>query len=271
MRLKNIFTQSHALKCTVYGLFLMQRCTFTFYYTPILGVDRYCTMLQFSILIHNEWGLIQNLNIMKKVLRKVVKTFKQLADAKLFTFAQNVTTSMANAVAVFPTPVPMLADINTALGNYVELLQLAADRSKAQVVLKNQAKQALLVLLSQLADYVNLAGQGDEGVLVQSGFDLNKVPQPVSLKAPTRVVVLDGGNSGELVLKFKSVTGASSYLFQYTTDTLLADTSWVSIASTTTSYTFSGLTKGATYYCRAVAVGSNQQLMNSIVVNRVSQ
>src|SRR6185437_6785654 len=126
---------------------------------------------------------------MKKFLRKVVKSFKKLADAKLLTFAQNVTTSMANAVAVFPTPVPTLTDINTALGNYAELLQLAADRSKVQVVLKNQAKQALLALLSQLADYVNLTAQGDEGILVQSGIDLNKVPQPVSLKAPTRVVL----------------------------------------------------------------------------------
>jgi len=208
---------------------------------------------------------------MKKFLRKVVKTFKQLADAKLLTFAQNVTTSMANAVVVYPTPVPTLADVNTVLGNYAELLQLAADRSKVQVVLKNQAKRDLLVLLSQLADYVNLTGQGDEGVLVKSGFILNKVPQPVSLKAPTRVLVLDGGNSGELVLKFKSVTGASSYLFQYTTDATLAEESWVSIPATTTSYTFTGLTKGSTYYCRAIAVGSNQQLMNSIVVNRVSQ
>ena len=208
---------------------------------------------------------------MKKFLRKVVKTFKQLADAKLLTFAQNVTTSMANAVVVYPTPVPTLADVNTVLGNYAELLQLAADRSKVQVVLKNQAKRDLLVLLSQLADYVNLTGQGDEGVLVKSGFILNKVPQPVSLKAPTRVLVLDGGNSGELVLKFKSVTGASCYLFQYTTDAMLSEESWVSIPATTTSYTFTGLTKGRTYYCRAVAVGSNQQLMNSIVVNRVSQ
>jgi hypothetical protein len=208
---------------------------------------------------------------MKKFLRKVVKTFKQLADAKLLTFAQNVTTSMAKAVAVYPTPVPTLADVNTALDNYAGLLQLAADRSKVQVVLKNQAKRDLLVLMSQLADYVNLTGQGDEGVLVKSGFVLNKVPQPVSLKAPTRVVVLDGGNSGELVLKFKSVTGASSYLFQYTTDATLAEESWVSIPATTTSYTFTGLIKGSTYYCRTVAVGSNQQLMNSIVVNRVSQ
>ena len=208
---------------------------------------------------------------MKNLLRKVVKTFKQFADAKLFTFAQNVTTSMANAVAVFPTPTPTLADVNTAIGNYVELLQLAADRSKSQVMLKNQAKQALLALLSDLADYVNFTGRGDGGVLVLSGFDLNKIPQPVSLKAPTRVVLLDGGNSGELLLKFKSVTGASSYLFQYTTDAALAEGSWVSIAATTTSYTFTGLTKGSTYYCRAVSVGTNQQQMISIVVNRVSQ
>jgi hypothetical protein len=232
------------------------------------GIVPYCN-LAFSFTTNG--ALSKNLNFMKKLLRKVVKAFKQLADAKLLTFAQNVTASMGNAVAVFPTPAPALADINTAIGNYAELLQLAADRSKSQVMLKNQAKQALLALLSQLADYVNLTGQGDGGVLVQSGFDLNKVPQPVSLKAPTRVMVLDGGNSGELVLKFKSVTGASSYLFQYTTDATLAEAGWVSIASTTTSYTFSDLTKGATYYCKAVAVGSNQQLMNSIVVNRVSQ
>lgn len=208
---------------------------------------------------------------MKKLLRKVVKAFKQFADAKLLTFAQNVTTCMANAVDVFPTPAPALADVNTAIGNYAELLQLAADRSKVQVALKNQAKRSLVALLSQLTDYVNLTGQGNEAILVQSGLDLNKVPQPVSLKAPTRVMLLDGGNSGQLLLKFKSVTGAASYLFQYTTDATLAEGSWVSIAATGTSYTFSGLTKGSTYYCRAVSVGSNQQLMKSIVVNRVSQ
>lgn len=208
---------------------------------------------------------------MKKFLRKVVKSFKQLADAKLLMFAQNVTTSMANAVSVFPAPTPPLADINNAIATYAGLLQLAADRDRVQVVLKNQTKQALLLMLSQLADYVNLAAQGDEGVLVQSGFNLNKVPQPVNMKAPTGIALLDGGNSGELFLKFKKVSGASSYLFQYTNDTLLAEESWVSIPATTTSYTFTGLTKGATYYCRAVAVGGNQQLMNSIVVNRVSQ
>ena len=65
--------------------------------------------------------------------------------------------------------------------------------------------------------------------------------------------------------------GASSYLHQYTTDALLPEDGWVSIASTTTTFTFKGLTRGVTYYVRSIAIGRNNQLKNSIVVNRVSQ
>jgi hypothetical protein len=43
---------------------------------------------------------------MKKFIRRVIKSFKKLTDANLFTFGQNVTASMAAAVATFPTPVP---------------------------------------------------------------------------------------------------------------------------------------------------------------------
>ena len=208
---------------------------------------------------------------MKKFIRKAIKSFKQLSDAKFLTFAQNVTASMAAAVSVFPTPTPALAGINTLITEYAGFLQSSASRDKVQVQFKNQAKASLILMLSQLADYVNLTAQGEAAILAQSGFDLNKVPEPITLKAPSRVILTDGGNSGEMVLKFRSVRGASSYLFQYTSDTTLGANSWVTIPATTTSYTFSGLTKGTTYYCRAVAVGANQQLMNSIVVNRVSQ
>ena len=208
---------------------------------------------------------------MKKFLRKVVKSFKILSDSKLLTFGQNVVVSVGNAISVFPAPSPALADISTELATYGGLLQSSAARDKVQIALKNQSKSALITMLSQLADYINLTAQGDDAILAQSGYELDKIPEPIKMKAPEGVMLLDGGNSGELVLKFKSVAGASSYLFQYTTDQLLGDSSWVSIPATTTSYTFSGLAKGTTYHCRAIAVGANQQIMNSIVVNRVSQ
>jgi Fibronectin type III domain len=207
---------------------------------------------------------------MKKFIRRVVKSFKKLTDANLLTFGQNVTASMAAAVTTFPTPVPALANINDELGNYEELLQTSASRDKVQVQLKNISKFALMQMLSQLADYVNTTTT-DSADLARSGFELNKLPQPITITPPENPVLTDGDGSGELVFKFKAVKGASSYLFQYTSDATMQENSWVSNPATTTSYTFTGLTKGTTYYCRVMAVGSNQQVKSSIVLNRISQ
>ena len=82
---------------------------------------------------------------------------------------------------------------------------------------------------------------------------------------------MDGDGTGKLVFKFKAVKGASSYLFQYTSDATLQENSWASFPATTTSFTFTGLTKGTTYYCRVMAVGANRQVKSSIVLNRISQ
>jgi hypothetical protein len=207
---------------------------------------------------------------MKKFFRRVIKTFKKLADAKLLTFAENVTTSMAQAVTTFPNPVPALLNINEEIATYSELIQTSASRDKVQVQLKNKSKYALLVMLSQLADYVNTTTT-DSAELARSGFELNKMRQPITIKAPHGLLLSDGSNSGEVILKFKRVKGAYSYLFQYTADAALTETSWISIPATTTSYTFTGLAKGTTYYFRVLAVGCNRQIINSIVLNRVSQ
>lgn len=208
---------------------------------------------------------------MKNYFRKVVKAFKLLPDSKFLTFGQGVTTAMSGSVTQFPNPTPPLAVINTELDTYSGLLQACVSRDKVQVALKNQSKLKLSDMLSELADYVNLSAQGDVVLLTMTGFDLNKVPEPITLGVPTGLSLTDGDNSGQLTMRFKGVPGAMSYIFQYTTDALLGDSSWVSVPATTTSYTFTGLIKGATYYCRVVAVGSYQQVNNSDVVNRISQ
>ncbi|MDP4283721.1 MAG: hypothetical protein Q8891_04820 [Bacteroidota bacterium] len=209
--------------------------------------------------------------MMKKHLRQAVKNFKRLPDSKLLVFGQNVTVSMAIAVNSFPNPIPALADINAVLIEYTSLLQLATSRNRVQIALKNQCRQTLIGMLSLLVDYTNLVAQGNPAMLAQSGFDLSKIPEPIWITEPTYLALKDGSNSGELTLHCKQVRGALSYLFQYTSDTQLSEESWVSIAATTVSYTFKNLTRGTTYYCRVVAIGANKQMVNSIVVNRVSQ
>ena len=207
---------------------------------------------------------------MKKFIRRVVKTFKKLTDANLLTFGQNVTVSMAAAVAKFPNPVPSLVDINSELVKYADLLQTSASRDKVQIQLKNISKFALNQMLTQLADYVNTTTT-DSAALASTGFELNRMPQPRTISAPENPVLTDGAGCGELYFKFKAVKGASSYLFQYTSDVTLQENSWISNPATTTSYTFKGLTKGTVYYCRVMAVGANQQVKSSIVLNRISQ
>jgi hypothetical protein len=207
---------------------------------------------------------------MKKFIRRIVKTFKKLSDSNILTFGQNVTASMAAAISTFPTPVPSLESINVELQNYSGLLQTANSRDKVQVQLKNISKFTLNQMLGQLADYVN-ATTSDSALLASSGFELNKLPQPVTITAPLNPVLSDGSGTGQLVLKFKSVKGASSYVFQYTSDPTMQETSWISHPATTTTFTFTGLTKGTTYYCRALAVGAYLQVKASIVLNRISQ
>ena len=207
---------------------------------------------------------------MKKFIRRVIKSFKRLSDANILTFGQNVTASMAAAVATFPTPVPSLADINAELVKYAELLQTSASRDKVQVQLKNISKFALTRMLSQLADYVNTTTT-DSAALASSGFVLNKMPQPITISHPENPVLTDGDGSGKLTFKFKAVKGASSYLFQYTSDATLQENSWIIFPATTTYFTFTGLTKGTIYYCRVMAVGANKQVKSSIVLNRISQ
>jgi hypothetical protein len=143
---------------------------------------------------------------MKKFIRRVVKTFKKLSDSNFLTFGQNVTVSMAAAVDIFATPVPSITDINTELAKYAELLQSAKNRDKVQVDLKNLSKFTLKTMLGQLADYVNTT-TSDSNSLLRSGFELNKLPQPIGLLEPTGLKLMDGANSGELTLKFKSGKG----------------------------------------------------------------
>ncbi len=208
---------------------------------------------------------------MKKLIRRAVKTFKKYADAVLLRFGRTVSGAMAAAPDVFPNPSPALKELDDALDGYEVVLGKAASRDRTQVPLKNKARSTVVSLLSQLTDYVNLVCLGEVTLLVQSALLLNKVPEPVTLKNPHRLVLSDGTNDGQIWMKFRSVKGAASYLFQYSATPDMAAAGLVSIPATTTSYLFTGLNKGTTYYFRSVAVGSNGQLAFSIVVNRVSQ
>src|SRR6476660_4728496 len=97
----------------------------------------------------------------------------------------------------FPTPSPTLAAVQTAISTYTESLAKAQYGGREDKAQKNADKKALLVLLRDLADYVNGIAKGDLVILSTCGLPLSKDRQPVSMGDPVAKVEL--GASGELV------------------------------------------------------------------------
>jgi len=134
----------------------------------------------------------------------------------------------------FPTPIPELTVINgliTALG---EAMAAAKDRDRNAVVLKNNIRQDLTNALVQLSSSVTTTANGDKTKLISSGYDLAKPGESIPIKKPKSIILTDGRNSGELVVKIPRVKGAKSYGAQYTTDPLTAASEWRKLMTTTT-------------------------------------
>jgi hypothetical protein len=201
--------------------------------------------------------------------RKAIKIFRRKTRAAFFTYGGQVTLAMSKAVTTFPNPVPALGDIDTELENFSELLKSAATGNKVEITLKENSRAILTNMMSALTDYVNFIAKGSETTLAESSMDMSEFYELIKITAPVGLVLKDGPTSGTLKFKCKRARGVKSYFFQYSSDPQMKDATTVSIASSTASYIFTGLTKSKTYYCRVAAVSGHKQLFYSNIVERV--
>jgi hypothetical protein len=177
-------------------------------------------------------------------------------DALLITDTQTIITSLTGN-ASYPTPDPTLAAVTTALNDFTTALANAADGGVTLTSIKNDKRAALVALLRDLANYVQVACNGDLTVLLSSGFPIQK-PQrnPIGvLPAPVNLTVNLGSLTGELDAVVPPVFGASVYNWRLTATN--APTVIVQTAQTTGGRTtFSGLTPGVAYTAQVNAVGA---------------
>jgi hypothetical protein len=178
------------------------------------------------------------------------------SDPLLITDTQTILTSMTGN-ASFPAPDPALADVTTALNNFITALANAADGGVTLTATKNDMRATLVALLRDLANYVQVACNGDLTVLLSSGFPIQK-PQrnPVGvLPAPVNLTLNLGSLSGELDAIVPPVFGASVYNWRLTAT---ANPGVVLQSAQTTGgrTTFNGLTPGVVYVAQVNAVGA---------------
>jgi hypothetical protein len=178
------------------------------------------------------------------------------SDALLVTDTGSILTGMTGN-ANYPTPSPTLALVTTALDDFTTALANAAGGGITLTAIKNDKRAALVVLLRELASYVQVACKGDLTILLSSNFPIQK-PQrnPIGvLPAPANVTVSLGALSGELDAAMPPVFGAAIYNWRVTT-AAQPGTVLQTAQTTSASNTFAGLTPGVTYNVVANAVGA---------------
>ena len=121
--------------------------------------------------------------------------------------------------ANFPTPAPPLVEVRTAREELATAYQAALDGGLTAKAEQRTKNAALNDKLRPLRDYVNEIAQGDEDIVLSSGFEASKVPSPVG----TMPQVVDlrgkgGDGDGSIKLRWTPVYGAKNYVVEQSLD-----------------------------------------------------
>ncbi len=178
------------------------------------------------------------------------------SDALLITDTGSIINDLTGN-ASYPTPAPTLTVVQTALDAFIAAVADAANGGVALTAIKNDKRDALVILVRELASYVQVTCKGDLTVLLTSGFPIQK-PQrnPIGvLPAPAGLVVSLGSRTGELNASAPPVFGAAIYNWRVTT-TAQPSVVVQTAQTTAASNVFDNLTPGVVYNIQANAVGS---------------
>jgi hypothetical protein len=163
----------------------------------------------------------------------------------------------------FPNPTPPLTEVTAALDALEEAFaQIQASRARvtALTVTQDNAEAKLDQTLTQVAAYVESVAGRDDTLITSVGMELKSSPSTTTLPSvPQALTAAAGDHDGELLLSWKSVPNAKSYVIESSTDPATV-TSWehVGIATSATKIV-TGLKSGTRFWFRIAAVGAGGQ------------
>jgi hypothetical protein len=180
--------------------------------------------------------------------------FAQLPDPALDEFTGQVIAGLTGNPA-YPTPTVSPAALATAKDVFGDAMTAKVSGGKQATAVKNAAREALVNLLRQEANYVQGAANNDLAVLLSSGFEAasnNTAQSP--LPKPAIVEILNE-MSTQLVVRGKPVTNAHSYEAQVKNGTggFLPAGTFTQVRR----MVLTGLVPGQTYTVQIRAVGGS--------------
>jgi hypothetical protein len=163
------------------------------------------------------------------------------------TYARNLVKSMT-ANPLFPSPIPSLATISTATDELAAAQAATLTRTKGAVATRNEKRAALVLLVKQLAHYVQTVAdashEGGASVIASAGFAARKAPTRRARAFEAR----PGAVSGTASLVAVTPSRRASYEWQSSAD---GGKTWVLAPVTLQAKTtIAGLVPGATVLFR---------------------
>lgn len=203
-------------------------------------------------------------NLKPKKMKKIRISFSRFTDVNFRKNGEHVYDSLINNTA-FVTLATLLVVVKTALDKYTADLAAAATNDKNAVAQKNQSRFELTALLQQLGLAVMAEANGNEAMLISSGFTLVKTREVRYIANPGNVTVSQGITSGQMISMVKGQKAATSYVHQLTTELPDDNTAWISKNTSSSKFAWDGLVPGKQYWVRVAVIGSRKQIAYSTV------
>lgn len=188
---------------------------------------------------------------MKKV--RVLLSFVKLTVAEKIAYFKNVISKMTGNTA-FPEPDVSLASATELVTDLENANSNSLSGSHAAIAQRNHAEAEADKAFRKLAMYVERIADGDMALILSSGFQLSKQPEPAQRP---QFLVEAGEKSGEVALTRKAQPKAQSYVWQYCIGSLPANGNgaWTFAgASTRGKFTIDNLESGSKCWFRVAAV-----------------
>jgi hypothetical protein len=182
----------------------------------------------------------------------VVLDFLKFSVPNKIVFGRTVLSKMI-LIAIFANPDTPYAT-GTEIVNKLEKYYMSSrGGDHEQVALMHQADEEFDDYFRKLAYYVDRVADGDEAIILSSGFHLAK--QPVPSERP-EFTAEAGDTPGSIGLKRKAVPGATSYVWEYYVGAEApTEDKWLFAGSTAqASYEMNGLNSGDKVWFRVAAV-----------------
>lgn len=214
--------------------------------------------------------------------RKVIINFRNYSDAELYLVGSRTLLNLTGNTH-FPDidslppltqpaepapPTPNLTNANALY--FTKLLYSGPQGSTEANNAKNEAREVVEGMLNKWASYVNLVADGNLGMLLSSGFDLNKEKQKAGiLPAPEGIKVSSPG-AGQLEARIDPVKGSNSYNWLLTEVDFATEAPVTGVQPFTIS-TVPGrifladderIVRGKCYKIQAAAIGTDRSAVN---------